>query len=1250
MDRKLPELKAEAKRLGIKRYSRLKKAELINLIARNSSPILDEEIPEMDSEILKPTKYKPRIDKDEAKRKTEIRKLEEMLGLKRPGHLNPEIKVWTPKEEKLQRKIRKIKEINRRRLKIAETASALRGFTRQFRIEGIPRHAPREFMQIARKDILKLMRENRQTRVRLILNCEMTRKELFSESTQILNTFFHSETVENLEGTDESAVFDRSIQTIEERIQNFNQRGSNWRFERVLSLDVHFTDFQPLRGSTFLPLPSKISTKKAVINMKNNDDQCFKWSVVRALNPVAKNSERITKELKDQSERLVWSGLKFPVKLDQIVVFEQLNPQISINVFGFESVVYPLRLSKRKSEQRERSENEQTINLLLISDEAKQHYCLIKSLSRLLSSQVSGHQESNVFCLNCLNHFPNEEKLKIHEEYCLKNQTIKIEMPEKGSLVTFIHHNRSIKVPFVVYADFEAFTEEIPRSKQNEKFSFTQKYQRHKPSGFCYKIVCFDERYNQKPVLFRAESEDEDISAIFVEMLERDIKRIQEKFDFSKKMIFSPKDKDDFEKARVCWICRKEFGESKKQRDHCHFTGKYRGAAHVKCNLQFKKPKFTPVIFHNLSGYDAHLFVKNLGRTEGNIKCIPNNEEKYISFSKEIVVGEYKNKKGEKVEVKHEIRFLDSFKFMASSLDSLVGNLGLEKLIQTKKEFGEKAELLSRKGIYPYDYMNGIKKFSEEKLPQKEKFFSKLNDCGISDEDYDHAQRIWKEFGMKNLGEYHDLYLKSDVLLLADVFEEFRNVCMENYSLDPAWYYTSPGLSWDALLKHSRVSLELLTDPDILLLFEKGIRGGISMISNRFGKANNKFMGEKYDPRSPSKYLAYLDANNLYGWAMMKPLPVGDFKWMNEKELGHWGDFPCILEVDLEYPRGLHDLHNDYPLAPERLKIGGVEKLIPNLWDKKKYIVHHENLKLYLELGLKVKKIHRGIKFREEPWMRSYIELNTSLRTKGKNDFEKDFFKLMNNSVFGKTMENIRNRVDVKLVNNRGAAEKLSAKPNFEKATIFDEGLVAIHMKRTKLTFNKPVYCGMAILDLSKTLIYDFHYGYILPKYGKNQKLLFTDTDSLCYEIETEDFYKDISGDVEKGFDTSNFPKDHPSGIQGKNKKVPGMMKDEAGGRIIEEFVGLRAKLYSYKMFEGKEEKKCKGIKKSVIKKNISHEDYKECLFSGASQMRKMNVIRSRRHEIFSETVNKIALSANDDKRIILEDKISTLSYGHYKI
>ena len=344
---KVPELKAEAKRLGLRGYSHMRKPQLISLIAGSRSPILDEINPEINSEILKPTKYVAPQKEEEQKIKSEIRELEEMLGLRR-RRIIPEIKVWTPEEENLHRKIRKIKEINRRRLRITETVSALRGFERQFRIEGIPDHGPREVMQIARRDIQNLMRENRQTRVRMILNCEMTREELFSESTQIVNSFFYSETVENLEASNQSVIYDNFIQTIEERIQNFNQRGSNWRFQRVLSLDVHFTDFIPLRESTFLPLPKKIATKKAVINMKNDDDQCFKWSVTRALHPVEKNSERITKELKDQSERLDWSGLKFPVDLNQIAIFEKFNPSISINVFGFDKTFIHCEFQKRK--------------------------------------------------------------------------------------------------------------------------------------------------------------------------------------------------------------------------------------------------------------------------------------------------------------------------------------------------------------------------------------------------------------------------------------------------------------------------------------------------------------------------------------------------------------------------------------------------------------------------------------------------------------------------------------------------------------------------------------------------------------------------------------------------------------------------------------------------------------------------------------------------------------------------------------
>ena len=586
---------------------------------------------------------------------------------------------------------------------------------------------------------------------------------------------------------------------------------------------------------------------------------------------------------------------------------------------------------------------------------------------------------------------------------------------------------------------------------------------------------------------------------------------------------------------------------------------------------------------------------------------------------------------------------------MATSLDKLVNNLPKDDFINLGLYYlGDKFNLLARKGVYPYEYMDSLEKLKETKLPPKEAFYSRLNDGGISDEDYAHAQKVWRMFKMEYFKDYHELYNKVDVLLLADVFENFRNICLENYELDPAHYYTAPGLAWDAALKVTDVNLEILSDIDMLLMVEKGIRGGVSMISNRYGKANNKYMSEKFNSNEPSKYIQY---NNLYGWAMSEPLPTHGFKWMKTSELETWELHSCILEVDLGYPKELHDLHNDYPLAPEQIEVNKVEKLIPNLWNKKKYVIHYENLKQYLNLGLKLTHIHRGIKFEESEWLKIYIALNTDLRTKAKNEFEKDFFKLMNNSVFGKTMENIRNRSVIKLVTDKIKAEKLTAKPNFKHCNIFNEDLIAIHMKKISLTFDKLVYLGMCILDLSKTLMYDFHYNYIKKKYEDKAKLLFTDTDSLMYEIQTKDFYKDINGDVKDRFDTSDYPPNHPSGISaGCNKKVLGMLKDEAGGKIIDEFVGLGAKLYSYKMLEGKESKKCKGVKKLVVENSITHEDYKNCLFTGKEQLRKMNVIRSHKHDIYTEEVNKIALSSSDDKRHILEGQTDTLALGNYRI
>ena len=332
--------------------------------------------------------------------------------------------------------------------------------------------------------------------------------------------------------------------------------------------------------------------------------------------------------------------------------------------------------------------------------------------------------------------------------------------------------------------------------------------------------------------------------------------------------------------------------------------------------------------------------------------------------------------------------------------------------------------LLLRKGVYPYEYMDNWERFNEMSLPSKESFYSNLNMENNDDIDYRHGNNIFKRFKLKNLGEYHDLYVQSNTLLLADVFENFRNKCLEVYELDPIHFLSLPGLAWQACLKKTNVKLELLTDYDMLLMVEEGIRGGICHSIHRYTKANNKYM-ENYDENKDSSYIQYLDANNLYGWAMSQKLPVNNFKWVkdtskiNEEFMKNYNENSkkgYILEVDVKYPKKLHDLHSDLPFLRKRMKIDKCKKLVCNFRDKKKYVVHVKSLKQALNHGLKLKKIQRIIEFNQKAWLKPYIDMNTELRKLAKDDFEKDLFKLVNNAVFGKTMENIRKHRNIKLV------------------------------------------------------------------------------------------------------------------------------------------------------------------------------------------------------------------------------------------
>ena len=785
---------------------------------------------------------------------------------------------------------------------------------------------------------------------------------------------------------------------------------------------------------------------------------------------------------------------------------------------------------------------------------------------------------------------------------------------------------------------------------------------------------CYDDKYTKLTQIYRGEKAVYKFMEKMLEEVDYCKKVIRKKFNKPLKM--TDYDEKKFKNTTACHICNKQYTDKDiKVRDHCHITGKYRGSAHQECNLKLRvdpdKIKI-PVIFHNLRGYDSHFIMQEIGaivknhaykNNKGEVKqmsinAIPNNMEKYMAF----MLGNH-------------LTFIDIFQFMSSSLDKLVSNMPIEDFKYTSQEFkSKKLDLMTSKGVYPYDYMDSFDKFNEQ-LPSKKEFYSILNDEPITNEAYQHAKKVWKTFNLSNMGEYHDLYLKSDVLLLSDVFEHLRKTCLQYYKLDPCHYFSSPGLSFDSMLKMTNIKLELMTDIDMYQFIEKGMRGGISYIANRYGKANNKYM-EIYDEKEPSNYIMYLDANNLYGWAMSQYLPTGKFKWLTQKQIDETNlakydeksKKGLILEVDLEYQKELHEIHNDYPLAPEKVKVsrdmisnycktiadkynistGLVHKLIPTLNNKEKYVLHYRNLQLYLDLGLKITKVYRALEFNQSPWLKQYIDFNTQKRTQAKNSFEKDFFKLMNNAIYGKTMENLRKRVDVRLITDDKKLLKMTSKPTYVSSKIFNKNLVAVHKIKETLTLNRPAYLGMCILDISKTLMYDFHYNYIKKKYEDKAKLLFTDTDSLCYQIEADDVYKDFYNDKYK-FDFSDYNKNSKY-YDDSNKKIIGKFKDESNGVPIIEFIGLRSKMYSYIKDNDKEHRTAKGIKKNVIKNNIRHYNYKETILNRQQSHHKMKTIRSINHQLGSYEINKVSLSCFDDERYILKNGISSYAYGHHMI
>lgn len=961
-------------------------------------------------------------------------------------------------------------------------------------------------------------------------------------------------------------------------------------------------------GGHFVSIPTKLQSKRCIWNPSNDDDWCLIWCILthkykhlfRDKSVYDSQWFELLSEHLHEIDRspIINDNGELIVNVNSLKSFETKN-KIYLNIFKIEETkddynVIPM-YSSIKDEKVKLSE---IINVLLHQN----HYMFISNVNSFIKGIDYKKNKNSFMCNRCLKITISETARQTHYALCCNDKTFNYKFDTKNPIIEFRKVGNRVPLPFVIYADFECFIDSegkhIPSgwgmmttftSFSGKKYPQYEKY-RHHTGSQC------DKTFSQ---------------IILAECIKLSMwtKRGNKKLD----------DKDVVH-CNICYMCENVLDETSVN-DHCHITGEFRGKVHAACNSSAKYQHYIPVYCHNMKNYDLHLFVKDL--FEGEISVIAESSEKYKTLTvwPQIYVSQFEHITTDQWKTMHErrqshfkrmckIQFIDSLNFLKGSLDNLS-----KTVYSTPGNYYNNDPIMQRKGVFPYEYMDSQDKLKDICLPSIEHFASQLTNSNITQSEYEYAKKVWTEKECQTMEDYHDLYLKTDVMTLADIFQTFRDNSIKIYGLDPCRYITTPSLAWDAMLKMTKVKLEKIMNMDLYEFIESGIRGGVSTVGeyNYFKASNNNDMEEM------PKQIKYYDVNNLYGKAMTYPLPTGGFEWINKtlEEVFKCTSYGYILQVDLEYPVELHDSHNAFPLAP----IHKDKRLMLTLENKMNYIIHVETLKLYVKLGLKILKVHRILQFNQSDFLAKYILFNTLKRSQTNIEHERDFFKLMNNSVFGKTMENKKKQNKSIVVRNETKLRNVMRKFTYKSHKIFSPTFTIINVKRNKVVLDKPMYIGFCVLEFSKLLMYDLYYN-VMKRKIPSLTLLYTDTDSLIV--------------VTDGTDREKFGHVINSEL--------GCIKEEAQG--ITEFVSLKAKCYAFRINET-EKMKNKGVKMSAMKAHFGFKDFVDVLKDKLSRAVTFFTIRSKNHELYTLEQKKIALSYDDKKKVRIDDNIEGRIYSH---